>query len=353
MSNKPHILIVDDEPRNIRILYEIFGDDFNLRSSSNGEQALEDVKDYPPDIILLDIMMPGIDGYEVCRRIKESSEFRNIKIILVSGKALTEERIKGYESGADDFVAKPFDIDEILAKVNVFAKLKSMEEVNKLKTDFLSLINHEMGTPLNHIIGISDLLIKQGGLDDVVSSSLLNIGNAAHNLSDKINKILFLAKLKQSSSNKLVVMDAENLITDVVQLLGESPKNLDLEYKIDKGIEFFGDFELMQKLFVYLFSTAMNNSVSSVVCRIFSSHDKDQNDGVAIEILDGGEQISEEQINHYFDPFYTEDVMLHGEGLNITMAICAQIVAMHDGTISISNHNDSGTIINIWLPIPA
>jgi len=351
LSQKPHVLIVDDDPRNIRILYEILDDDFDLRSSADGEQALDDVALSPPDIILLDIMMPGIDGYEVCRRLKSSSEYRNIKIILVSGKALTEERIKGYESGADDFVTKPFDMDEILAKVNVFAKLKSMEEVNKLKTDFLSLISHEMGTPLNHIIGISDLLIQQGGLDDSVSSSIKDMGNAAHNLSDKINKILFLAKLKQSSISDVIAMDVKNMVTDVVQLLGESPSHLDVNYEISDGIIVLADFELMQKLFLYLLSTAMNRSSSTVLCRITTVSNGEKPDGIAINIVDSGEQLSQTQIDNYFDPFYIEDIMLHSEGLNITMGICQQIVSMHHGDIAITNNDTSGTCIEIWLPV--
>ena len=351
MNKKPHILIVDDDPRNIRILYEILGDDFDLRSSSDGEQALKDVAAYPPDIILLDIMMPGIDGYEVCHRLKSSSEYQNIKIILVSGKALTEERLKGYESGADDFVTKPFDMDEILAKVNVFAKLKSMEEVNKLKTDFLSLISHEMGTPLNHIIGISDLLIQQGGLDDSVSSSIEDVGSSARNLGDKINKILFLARLKQSTVYNTIAMDMHNLMSDVSQLLGDPPGELDVKFEISNGVILNGDYELMQKLFIYLLSTAINRSSDTVVCRITPANNSEQQEGIAIDIEDSGKHLSDSQRDNYFDPFYIEDIMLHDEGLNITMGICAQIVFMHQGVISIRNQDTIGTCISIWLPV--
>ncbi len=350
MINKPNVLIVDDDPRNVRILYEILGDDFILSSSSDGEQALEDVEKSPPDIVLLDIMMPGIDGYEVCKRLKSSSQYSNIKIILVSGKALTEERLKGYDSGADDFVTKPFDMDEIFAKVNVFAKLKSMEEVNKLKTDFLSLISHEMGTPLNHIIGLSDLLIKQGGLDESVSDSIHDMGNAAHQLSDKIKKIIYLAKLKQATCSNCIEIDVKNLLTDVVQLLGEPPECLNINYEISDGLTLYGDVELLQTLFVYLFSTATSNSTSSVTCRLKLIASKENCDGISIDIEDSGKHISEQQINNYFDPFYIEDIMLHGEGLNIIMGICAQIVAMHHGEIAISNKEGNGTCIGIWLP---
>lgn len=347
MNTKTHVLIVDDDPRNIRILYEILGDSFILTSSPDGEQALEEVEKHTPDLILLDIMMPGIDGYEVCRRLKNSDKYKDIKIILVSGKALTEERVKGYESGADDFVTKPFDMDEILAKVNVFSKLKSMEEVNKLKSDFLSLINHEMGTPLNHIIGISDLLVKQAGLDDEVSSSIKDMSDAAHLLSDKINKILYLSKLKQLATLNLIELDAKNLLTDVIQLLGKPPSEVDVTYEIADGLVLMGDFELMQQLFIYLLATSILKS--SVICRISLESSNGKSSGVLIDIESSGDNISGREIKNYFNPFYIEDVMLHSEGLNITMGICAQIVEMHQGNISIHN-SDNGTCISIWLP---
>ena len=343
MNTKTNVLIVDDDPRNIRILYEILGDSFELMSSPDGEQALDDVKKCTPDIILLDIMMPGIDGYEVCKTLKDSDQYKDIKIILVSGKALTEERVKGYESGADDFVTKPFDMDEILAKVNVFSKLKSMEEVNRLKSDFLSLINHEMGTPLNHIIGISDLLVKQAVLDNAISASIKDMGDAAHLLSDKINNILFLSKLKQSVGLNLIELDAKNLISDVIQLLGKSSSEVNITYEIDNGLVFKGDFELMQQLFIYLLATPTNES--PVLCRI----SYESSCGISIDIETMGDKISGKKIQNYFNPFYIEDVMLHSEGMNITMGICAQIVEMHQGNIAVRN-TDTGICISIWLP---
>lgn len=350
VKKKYSVLIVDDDPRNIRILYEILGDDFNLSSAEDGEKALEKVRLSPPDIILLDIMMPGIDGYEVCKQLKNSDDYKTIKIILVSGKALTEERIKGYESGADDFVSKPFDMDEILAKVNVFAKLKSMEEVNKLKTDFICLINHEMGTPLNHIIGISDLLVRQGGLDDATVTSIEDISHAASKLGNKINNILFLARLKQQNIPELIDIDAKNLLDDVIQLLGEPPDQVDVKYQISDAVSFAGDIELIQTLFLHLFTVAISRSATPVICRITQPEENENKSGVLIEVSDSGEQLTDVQIKNYFDPFYTEDIMLHSEGLNIIMGICSQIVLMHNGEISINNNVTQGTSLNIYLP---
>jgi response regulator RpfG family c-di-GMP phosphodiesterase len=121
---KDRILIVDDCPINVRILEELLGEDYELDSALDGEECLAKLLRFGPALILLDIMMPGIDGYEVCRRIKEGPLGGFTQVILVSGKASTTERLRGYEVGADDYVVKPFDHDELLAKVRTHFRLR-------------------------------------------------------------------------------------------------------------------------------------------------------------------------------------------------------------------------------------
>ena len=341
-------MIVDDDPRNICILEELLCDDYSISTAENGEQALSIIDEVQPDILLLDIMMPGIDGYEVCSRVKASEATMNIKVILVSGKAMPEERIRGYESGADDFVIKPFDIDELSAKINVFAKLKSMEEVTKLKSDFLSLISHEVGTPLNHIIGLSDLLVRQGDLNTATREAVVDMGDAAHSLSQTVNNILFLAKLKQEKLSDYIEMDARNLVLDIIQLLGDPPSELDIKFEISNTLRITGNFELIEKLFVNLFSSTMNTAEGTVLCRV-QPKDKASQPGVEFAIEYKAEQLDEKQMDKFFDPFYIEDIMAHSQGTNIIMGICQQIVAMHRGDISIRNMTE-GLCITVWLP---
>jgi len=353
MSKRTRILIVDDDERNIKILYEILSDDFDLCSATDGESALHKAERIVPDVILLDIMMPGIDGYEVCKRLKGDNDYKGIKIILVSGKALTEERLKGYEVGADDFVVKPFDMDEIHAKVKVFARLKSLEEVNKLKTDFLNLINHETGTPLNHIIGTSDLLLMNNELDKATLDSVKDIHYAAHNLNKKIKRILFLSKLKQKTSTDMDNVDGidigQSLIESVSHITDVS-EALDIAYELEEKQICSGDFLLIQKLFSYLLKNAINVSTSTVVCRTKCQVNTEGVLGVLIEIEDSGPDISDTQLDNFFDPFHVDDLMLHNEGLNTTMAICREIVELHGGVIEAKRNKTSGVCLSVWLP---
>ncbi len=127
MSGFGKILAVDDDPRNIDILKHLLKDMCELSSASNGDEALQKVNEFMPDIVLLDIMMSGMNGYDICRKIKESNNIHT-KVILVSAKAMLDERLMGYEAGADDYIVKPFDHEEFLAKIRIFLKLKAVED---------------------------------------------------------------------------------------------------------------------------------------------------------------------------------------------------------------------------------
>lgn len=125
MRSDYKILIVDDDPMNIDILMDDLEDLYTLRSAESGEEALQIIPDFHPDLILLDIMMSGIDGYEVCRRIRADEKYNAIKIILISGRAMENERQKGYAVGADDYVTKPFEVEELVEKIRKLDDMKN------------------------------------------------------------------------------------------------------------------------------------------------------------------------------------------------------------------------------------
>jgi two-component system, sensor histidine kinase and response regulator len=131
MAGKQPVLVVDDEPRNLRMMEAILGDEVDLRLTASGEQALEILKEFIPDLVFLDVMMPGLDGYEVCQKIRENPLMEFTRIILVSGKVMVEERLKGYQAGADDYFTKPFVPKELQAKVKVFLRLTRAERAQK------------------------------------------------------------------------------------------------------------------------------------------------------------------------------------------------------------------------------
>lgn len=131
MQRKLKILLVDDDLINLKILSVILSEDYELEKVQFGQDALVSVKKFKPDIVLLDIMLPDIDGYEVCQKIKSNLQQRLPKVLLVSARTGLEDRLKGYKAGADDYVVKPFEDEELLAKIQVFSRI--VEEENKRK----------------------------------------------------------------------------------------------------------------------------------------------------------------------------------------------------------------------------
>ncbi len=124
MENKLTILVVDDTPENLKILIGILRDQYKVKAVLSGEEAIETVLKNKPDLVLLDIMMPGIDGYETCRRLKNSLETQDIPIIFLTAKTEAEDIVKGFELGAVDYVTKPFNSAELLSRVNTHLLLR-------------------------------------------------------------------------------------------------------------------------------------------------------------------------------------------------------------------------------------
>ena len=131
MQEKSKILAVDDNSINLAIIEELLENQYNLITVSTGIDALKVAQEFRPDLILLDIMLHGMNGYEVCQQIRESSSLRHTKIIMISAKAMTSDRLKGYQIGADDYLTKPFDGEEFLAKVFTHLPPKPIEAISE------------------------------------------------------------------------------------------------------------------------------------------------------------------------------------------------------------------------------
>ena len=197
MQPREKILAVDDDAVDIMIVEKLLSRDYECRTASTGEQALEIATDFQPDIILLDNMLPGINGREVCQRIRADSRLRHTKIIMVSIKTMVSERVEAYDAGADDYITKPFDKDELLAKIRVYLRLKSVEEVDQFKTNVLTLLGHEARTPLTSLIGSAEMLMSEENIDaEEQKLFMVMVYNSAKRLHSLFEKVMVLSLLK-------------------------------------------------------------------------------------------------------------------------------------------------------------
>jgi response regulator RpfG family c-di-GMP phosphodiesterase len=160
---RDRVLIVDDSHDNIRILVALLRDKYELETAVSGEECLSKILGFGPELVLLDIMMPGLDGYEVCRRIKDSPLGGFTQVILISGRASPAERLKGYDAGADDYLVKPFDHDELVAKVRAHFRLrktmKSLWDANSQIQKFNQELEMLVAERTREVVATRDIAI--------------------------------------------------------------------------------------------------------------------------------------------------------------------------------------------------
>ncbi len=188
MISNPNILIVDDKPHNIMLLSSMLKQaGYNVRSTTSGMDGLQEVKNCPPDLILLDINMPEMDGYEVCQKLKSDEKSKDIPVIFLSALTEMEDKVKAFENGGVDYITKPFYFEEVKARVKTHVDISSLKlelekhnenleklvrertmeledaykrlrNIDRLKGEFIEMIAHEFKTPLSGILGVAEYL---------------------------------------------------------------------------------------------------------------------------------------------------------------------------------------------------
>ncbi len=346
---KMNLLIVEDDLINQSILSMTLEDDYNIKMADSGEEALEILETYSPDIILLDIQMPGIDGYCVCDKIRKDNIHKFVKIIFLSGLSDKEERMKGYEVGGDDYVTKPFDEDELLAKLRVYGKLKTTEELDSTKSSFLSLISHETRTPLNGIIGLVDVIKDEYSDDENLMELLEGVSESSDRLLDLINKTTKLCDLKLKGKLNKFKSPISEMMNDIIKSYQNKleSKNIEVILSINSNTEFCFDWLLIENSFKNIIDNAIKFSKqdSKIEIKI-----EEKNDFLQCEFIDYGIGIKEEECSKIFEEFAIKNIIHHQEGLGISLATTKHIIELHKGKIKASSINGK-TIFTILLPI--
>lgn len=185
-ETKPFVVLVDDIPQNIQVLYQILSKlDYSFAIATNGEEVFSVVKRRKPDLILLDVMLPDIDGFSICRKLKEDDTFKDVPIIFLSAKTELEDKIEGFNAGGVDYITKPFEEYEVVVRVKTHLNLKhakdelvrrqielkdALDKLKKQQNDLVELekrnsemalavtVNHELNQPLAVISGYMEML---------------------------------------------------------------------------------------------------------------------------------------------------------------------------------------------------
>lgn len=341
MNRKYRILIVDDDKAVVRLLLEVLGDEYTIETAFSGEEGLQIVKVFHPDIILLDIMMPGMNGYEVCRTIRKDPKLAFIKILLLSAKSSLEERLEGYRAGANDYLTKPFDPSELVAKIQTLLQLKYSDEVNRLKDDLLILQSHETKTPLNSIMGFAKLLGLSDNLNAEEKRFVEYILESGKELLQNTQKTLLLCQLKKGVSLSLTSVMLNNIVEECIQTLETQISKKYLQFNLETPDNCITrlDVQLVSSAILNLLENAIQHSPSGSSVDIRFIENKSE---LGVIISDEGPGIQCENINDIFYPFSQENIWNHEKGLGISLAICKNIALLHGGNVLVENLPDKG-----------
>jgi len=368
------ILIVDDTRGNLEVLAEILREQgYRVRPAPSGHLAIRAVRAQRPDLILLDIRMPEMDGYEVCRRIKADDETNDIPIIFISALAETADKLEAFRVGGVDYVTKPFRSEEVLARVDVHLKLqRTLEELqaarvaaeaaNSAKSIFLQNMSHELRSPLNIILGYASLMHRYSRSLPTEQRDYLNvIIRSGEHLHALIGNILDLSKIEAGTLElELSSFNLDKMLDDLEDMFALRANEKDVELHIEQADDCPGfirtDPVKLKQVLINLMSNAVTfTQEGGVVLRVSRSDGsapQAKKVNLTFEVEDSGSGIPEEELDHIFDSFFQgEGGKKAQSGTGLGLAISQDYVNLLGSELQIETEYGRGTKIHFVLPV--
>ena len=378
-AEMPSVLVVDDSPKIVDLLVNTLKDDYRLEIAESGPQALDYAKKYNPDLILLDIMMPEMDGFETCRRLKQEERTRDIPIIFLSSLTDSKTKVTCFEIGGVDFINKPFEAREVLARVQTHITLKQQERQLRGYTKKLEQIIEERTRQLIHADRLSTIGTFSAGIAHEIRNPLTGINTYLYNLEelfdsadsldpDGIKMAQEIVSQLQIASGKIEAVikrvldfskpivpkmspvNINHSIEEAVKLASSTLRKggINLERSLaDNMPHCYADPILVEQVMLNLLNNAaraMKMRTGTKMIEIISSV---QNGHVVVQVSDSGPGVPEEIRDRIFDPFFTTNADGSGIGLNLVQ----RIITDHRGAIDVTTGKWGGAEFKFQLPI--
>lgn len=375
--DRPTILIVDDEEINVKLVKGILAsENYNLISALSGSEALSMLAPNRPDLILLDVMMPEMDGFETCSKIKQNKNTKIIPVLMVTALSEQEHRLKALECGADDFLSKPVDKTELKIRVKSLLRIKEyhnelveryeeiekkniqLQELEEFKDGLLHMIVHDLKNPLFAISGnIELLLLDKENFNETQNIAAKNCLSSCQNLKEMVQQLLDINKLE----NKKLQLEKE--MTDLAPLIDETlnqllkkaeEKQISINFINANGISTISiDSRLIRRVITNLVDNGIRHTPKGGRIEVASDLEKNKND-LCISVKDTGTGLDPAFHQKIFNKF--EQVDLRNQGISIGtaglgLAFCKLAVEAHGGEIWVESEGKGrGSTFRFTIP---
>jgi len=388
MKSKPLILVIDDSPVNLMLLHNILEKHhFDVVLADSGQQGLTLAKKTPPDIILLDVVMAGWDGYETCRRIKQDAALAKIPILFLSALGDTENKVRALQAGGVDYVSKPFQKEELLARVQTHVELAHLrqnlerevanqtekiqllfealqlsydkaEQASILKTEFLRNISHEFLTPMNIVLGMTEMLIEDTELTEEQQHYAESVMVASKQLMDILTNMLnFAQQFKGELKQVISEFQVHEVVDNVLKRLSANAQNKDLQISTDIAPSLYthlrGNQENIHKVLNKLVDNAIKfTEQGEIVIRVQELEQYENKQWVRFEVIDKGCGITKEKQAYLFDIFSQVDGSSTRtyDGMGMGLAVAKMFTENMGGQIGIKGQENEGS--TFWFHVP-
>ncbi len=356
---KNTVLLVDDHPANVNVLVDALNaEGLSVAIAISGEEALELIEKVTPDLILLDVRMPGIDGFETCRRLKEHDSTREIPVIFMTALTDTVNKVKGFEVGGVDYITKPFQYEEVLSRVNAHLTIRTLQrELQKeiaAKDQFFSIIAHDLRGPLSVLRDMIRFSAEESNnysqkklehTFDLLQNSIGNLHQLMENLLtwSRLDRGLIEYAPRHVPLQKVIERNMALLMPMADQ------KQISLHSSIEEPISMYGDTNMVDTVVRNLLSNALKFTHSGGLVDVAATQDETM---VEISVSDSGIGIDQKHIPKLFriDVKFKQLGTAREKGTGLGLLLCKEFVEKHGGKLWIESEVGKGTTCRFTLP---
>jgi len=389
------LLVIDDMPYNILLSF-LSKKGFKVLVAHDGKDGIRMAELSQPDLILLDVTMPEMDGFEACQVLKNHEKTQDIPVIFMTARTDIVDKLKGFELGAADYITKPLQLEEVLARVTTHLKLCKLhrqlqqEIINRkqveislqaerdalaertaqlsqanvelahaarLKDEFLANMSHELRSPLTAILGISQTFLEEfyGPLNDKQRKSIRTLEESGEHLLALINDILDLSKIEaEKLTLNLNTVSVNDVCQACLRMTKEAAfkKQIRVATTLDYAIDTIqADERRLKQILVNLLSNAVKFTPEGGSIRLEVNGDAEHG-VIDFSVRDTGYGIAKEDMKHLFEPFVQVGGTLNRaqEGTGLGLSLVYRLAEMHGGSVSVESLVDQGSCFTISLP---